>query len=209
MELTNAVHRAVQSTPELGTAVLLSGGIDPTDPTELFSIAGDEAAIRSAFAARDGIRSFDVTTVEDGLTYVYVREAEQEMVDQRRFQDVFTEDTLVATLPIQFHHEGYVEFTLVGTSTDLQRAVRMAGDLADVTVLSIGDGWIGNSGRQQLTDRQRDALRTAAEMGYYENPRRATQDEVAVVLDIAPSTVAEHLRKAESTLVSDALGIDG
>lgn len=211
-EATNAVHRAVQSAPELGDAVLLSGGIDPTDPTELFSIAGEASAVESALADREAVRSFDVTTVdggasrdEDDVTYVYVREQEQDQAGQQ-FQEAFTAGTLVATLPIRFRADGTVEFTVVGASDDLRSAVETAGELAAVTVLSVGEGWERDTGRGTLTGRQREVVRTAAELGYYENPRGGTQEEVADALDVASSTVAEHLRKAESKLVEQALG---
>lgn len=203
-EATNAVHRAVQTTDELGEAVLLSGGIDPTDPTELFTIAGEASAVESTLADREAIRDFDVTTVEQSLTYVYVREREQNAAGQQ-FQQAFTAGTLVATLPIRFRPDGAVEFTVVGASEDLRSAVETAGELAEVTVLSVGEGWDGDAG-QKLTGRQREVVRVASELGYYENPRGATQEEVAKELGVASSTVAEHLRKAESKLVDDELG---
>lgn len=200
---TSAVHRAVQSTDELGEATLLSGGTDPDDPTELFSVEGEESAVRDALADREAVRSFEVTTVDDGATYVHVRETEA--ADQRRLSAVFTAGTLVATLPIRYRPDGGVEFTVVGASDDLRTAVERASDLADVTVLAVGDGWTGPAPGARLTDRQREVVEVASALGYYENPRRTTQDEVAAELGLAPSTVAEHLRKAEARLVADAL----
>jgi hypothetical protein len=40
---------------------------------------------------------------------------------------------------------------------------------------------------------------------YYDSPRRATGEDVAAVMDCAPSTAAKHLRKAESKLVTGLL----
>ncbi|WP_134672377.1 helix-turn-helix domain-containing protein [Halorussus marinus] len=200
---TSPVHGAVQSTDGLGVATLLSGGIDPDDPTELFSIAGGEAAVRAALADCERVRSFDVTTVEADATYVYVREDGRD--DQRKFAELFTAGTLVATLPIRYRPDGRVELTLVGASDDLRSAVERASDLAEVTVATVGDGWTGGEPSRHLTDRQHEVLEAASALGYYDNPRGATQDEVAAELDLAPSTVAEHLRKAESRLVADAL----
>jgi len=48
-----------------------------------------------------------------------------------------------------------------------------------------------------LTERQREVLDAAVETGYYRDPRGATHEEVAAALDIAPTTVGEHLRKIE------------
>ena len=53
-----------------------------------------------------------------------------------------------------------------------------------------------------LTDRQREVIRTAWDVGYYEVPRGATTDDVAAELDLDPSTVAEHLQRAERNLLA-------
>lgn len=52
-----------------------------------------------------------------------------------------------------------------------------------------------------LTDRQREALRTAYEMGYFEIPRRASLDDVAAELGITASSVSERLRRGQTQLM--------
>lgn len=56
----------------------------------------------------------------------------------------------------------------------------------------------------EFTDKQLQALRTAHAGGYYDWPREVTAEEVAVELDLASSTFAQHLRAAERK-VFDAL----
>ena len=56
--------------------------------------------------------------------------------------------------------------------------------------------------KDRLTSRQVTALRTAHEKGYYEWPREHTAEEIAASLDIASSTLHQHLRSAERKLVS-------
>ena len=56
-----------------------------------------------------------------------------------------------------------------------------------------------------LTDRQREVVETAHELGYYEVPREASTEAVAAALDLDPSTVAEHLQRAERNLMSHHL----
>jgi hypothetical protein len=58
--------------------------------------------------------------------------------------------------------------------------------------------------RAALTDRQREVLETAHEMGYFEHPKESNATEVAAVLGINRSTFAEHLAAAQSKLL-DAL----
>lgn len=59
--------------------------------------------------------------------------------------------------------------------------------------------------RGQLTDRQREVLRTAYRMGYFEYPRSANATEVADALDIGLSTLAEHLAAAQGKLLDELL----
>jgi predicted DNA binding protein len=56
---------------------------------------------------------------------------------------------------------------------------------------------------QRLTDRQREVLATAHEMGYFEYPRGANASEVAAALDIQRSTFTEHLNTAQSKLLDE------
>jgi predicted DNA binding protein len=58
---------------------------------------------------------------------------------------------------------------------------------------------------RRLTDRQREVLHTAHEMGYFEYPRDANASEVATALDIEPSTFTEHLNAAQSKLLDELL----
>jgi len=57
-----------------------------------------------------------------------------------------------------------------------------------------------------LTDRQREALRTAYEMGYFEIPRGASLDAVAAELGITASALSERLRRAQTELIETTVG---
>lgn len=56
-----------------------------------------------------------------------------------------------------------------------------------------------------LTDRQREVATEALVRGYYDWPRKITNERLAAELDISRATLHEHLRKAERTLLSAAL----
>lgn len=60
--------------------------------------------------------------------------------------------------------------------------------------------------RQQLTERQREVIETANEMGYFEHPREANAGEVADELGICTSTMVEHLLTAQSKIYTDLFG---
>ena len=56
---------------------------------------------------------------------------------------------------------------------------------------------------RRLTDRQREVLCTAYEMGYFDYPRGANAGEVAEALGIKPSTFTEHLNAAQSKILDE------
>lgn len=57
----------------------------------------------------------------------------------------------------------------------------------------------------KLTRPQREALVTAAEMGYFDVPRQATLGDVADELDVSGPSLSERLRRAQATLVDEAV----
>jgi predicted DNA binding protein len=56
-----------------------------------------------------------------------------------------------------------------------------------------------------LTDRQDEALRIAYEVGYFDVPRSASLEDVAEKLGIAPSSVSERLRRAQTQLIEETV----
>lgn len=56
-----------------------------------------------------------------------------------------------------------------------------------------------------LTDRQREALRTAYELGYFDIPRKASLEDVATQLNISASSVSERLRRAQTGLIEESV----
>ncbi|WP_247729832.1 helix-turn-helix domain-containing protein [Halovivax limisalsi] len=56
--------------------------------------------------------------------------------------------------------------------------------------------------RSTLTDRQREVLEMAFEMGYYDWPRRHTGSEIADRLGISSATFSEHISAAERKLLA-------
>ncbi|MDS0257834.1 helix-turn-helix domain-containing protein [Haloarcula sp. S1CR25-12] len=60
---------------------------------------------------------------------------------------------------------------------------------------------------EELTERQLEVLRAAYLAGYYEWPRDTTAEELAETLDIASSTLHQHLRRAERNLFQEMLDI--
>lgn len=63
-----------------------------------------------------------------------------------------------------------------------------------------GSGHLGRVLRNELLQEQLEVLRTAHRLGYFDVPRQASAEDIAVELDIAQSTLSERLRLAEKRL---------
>ncbi|MDS0281050.1 PAS domain S-box protein [Haloarcula onubensis] len=78
-------------------------------------------------------------------------------------------------------------------------AVKQSRDRQPGTESDDGSLW------EELTDRQREVLRAAYLAGYYEWPRDTTAEQLADTLDIASSTLHQHLRRAERNILDELL----
>lgn len=102
--------------------------------------------------------------------------------------------------------EGGIEVTLVGEQDDIAQGIEAYDDEGmSVALQRISDYTGPTTALDTLTDRQLEILETAFDLGYFEVPRNVSTDEVADELGLDPSTVAEHLRRAERNLLSELL----
>lgn len=60
----------------------------------------------------------------------------------------------------------------------------------------------------RITDRQREAVLTAYEMGYFDIPRTTNLTDVATALGISAPSLSERLRRAHSHLIESVLSSD-
>lgn len=63
------------------------------------------------------------------------------------------------------------------------------------------------AGQYGLTDKQREALVTAWESGYFETPRKVTLDEVADQLGISQQALSNRLRRGQQNLIPSTLTV--
>ncbi len=83
-----------------------------------------------------------------------------------------------------------------GASIELRRVARGVDPAADAIELEAGS----------ITEKQREALELAVELGYYDSPRRADLAELAARLGVSKSAVSQRLNAAEATLVRELVG---
>lgn len=166
----------------------------------LHYVVGDADALEAAMRDVPEVIGFDVARVTDRSCYVYVRDA-----TTGPLRDMFapvTSGGLLVVPPVEYEPDGTVAFSMFGPDDELQDAVASVPAPVAVTIEAVGGlADTTTAVDATLTDRQREIVRTAVTMGYYEIPRTASQADIASELDCAPSTIAEHLRKAESQMM--------
>ncbi|QCC50022.1 helix-turn-helix domain-containing protein [Halapricum salinum] len=87
-----------------------------------------------------------------------------------------------------------------------RRSARDICDYVDVERLYVERGL--ETGRQTLTDRQREALALAHEHGYFETPSRTTLEDLSEDFGVTPQTLSRHIRDGVEKLVEDAITDD-
>lgn len=63
-------------------------------------------------------------------------------------------------------------------------------------------------GPHKLTEEQRTALKTAYELGYFNEPREAWLEDVADALDLSPSAVSGRIKRGTKSLIEGTLAVD-
>lgn len=123
--------------------------------------------------------------------------------------DVADNYSIVVDTPIEFTADNELELTLIGESSVIQELFAEAPESAQVTVERTGS-YEPKQDRlfSGLTARQQEVLLAAIEAGYYDDPRRATYDDVAEIVGCSATTVGEHLRKVERRLVREVAPVD-
>lgn len=167
----------------------------------LHYVEGDVEAFRAATEAVSKLVNLEIVGAGDGACYTFVNcETTPAM---RRLFGPLQEMTAIPVPPVTYHPDGRLSFAIVGPAAELQAAIEAVPEPIEVGIDEIGDiGSVDRVAETSLSPRQREALDAAVALGYYEIPREADHRAVADAIDCAPSTAAEHLRKAEETVLT-------
>lgn len=149
---------------------------------------------------------YEVLDMEGDQRYVYHHLQPDESDIAHRLISLLDEHRLMIVYPMRFDSETGATMTLMGTTETVQEAFRQlpAEIRRHVTIDRVTETMPLLGGvRSLLTERQREVLDAAIELGYYSVPRRVTSSDVADAVGCAPSTASEHLRKIEARVLSD------
>lgn len=167
-------------------------------------VEGDIAGFEAVVERVSEVVDYELTRASDDAFYAYIRD-ELTPESQAIFEAVATRPVVVVP-PVVYESDGTVSLSAFGSGAEIQAAFDLLPDFLDIGVREVG-GMDGLPGFHEtiLSARQQEAIRAGLRLGYYEVPREASHEDVAVAIDCAPSTAAEHLRKAESKLLSSVL----
>jgi len=161
---------------------------------------GNQERYERILADSEYVHRYAVTGVE-GRWYAYLQFEPKEI--NRRMLEHRQESAMMMEMPVETNPDGSMDVTLVGEEGAFADAVARDQDAYDVALLETGqrppriDDLFAC-----LTERQQTILETAVELGYYENPRQATQQDIADAVGATAGTVGEHLRKIEHRVFS-------
>lgn len=173
--------------------------------TQLYHVAGGNTeGIERSFAAHDCVHDWEIAVGDDDDCYVLVHGRSDEVV---RPLYAFVEDQPILIQPPIHCLEASWRFGVLGTDEAIQRAHDVAREHADVDVQGLHRHAPDRPrGLHGLTDRQREALRTAADIGFYDGARRGSFAELAAALDCSESAAHALLRRAEAALIEGVVG---
>lgn len=195
------MHQFIVNRDGYETVRLLGSTLGDGFHTALFHVEGwPPDAYEKRLRETSSIEEYALSTQSNRTFSVYVREKLTE--HDRGITDAFGQAGLVIVFPVVYRSEGEITVTLVGPAATLQDAIEdvpadIAVDLRDIG--SYDSRRVGN--QRDLTARQAEAVAAAVECEYYENPRVGSVEDVAESMGCAPSTAAEHLRRAERTVM--------
>lgn len=172
----------------------------------LCQVSGDLDRARELFGDHPDVLSSTITGEGDGagLSYMHVRPPETitNLIELPREHEV------VFDFPIEGIRADEIRVTMIGESDDtLQQAMADIPEEIDVMVERVRP--YPSSPEKvsgMLTERQREILDIAVDLGYYQVPREATHADIAERAELDPGTVSEHMQKIESRVFDELAG---
>ena len=193
----SAMYRVLSGAPYLDSAVGLHWNVSDDRLGLMVYAEGDLTAFRDEIRDVPEVLDFETVTAGDGRFYAYLRNELSDL--SRRLFGTFTRGSLLVVPPLRYGGDGSVTLSVFGPAEEVRAAVEAVPPPFEVTVEEVsGMGATPGLVGPLLSPRQREAVEVAIAVGYYDIPRTGGHEAIAAEMDCAPSTAAEHLRKAES-----------
>jgi DNA-binding CsgD family transcriptional regulator len=161
---------------------------------------GDIEGLRRVLSESPAVFEFSVSGDDAGF-FTYTRYAADDLT--RLLMEGRRESSYLMDMPVEHTDDGGLRMTCIGTEAAFTAAFSEQPEGIRVEVERTGPYTPGpRHVVSRLTERQREVLRAAVDLGYYREPREATHDEIAAGTGLSETTVGEHLRKIEATVFS-------
>lgn len=167
----------------------------------LYQLRGDLDTARGIVENADDILGYTMSQTRDSIhAYVHLEPTDE----LRELLHIPKEYEVIPDFPFEFTSQGGAHLCVVGDYDQIRRAM---GEVPSAYSLQLTSTGIYQPTAErlfaELTDRQRETLKTAVELGYYQDSREATYKDIAEALDRTDGTVGEHLRKVESKVMEE------
>lgn len=201
VEKTHPVEQALAETPDITpVAIHQTKLLDDGTCITLLQVRGTLDRLHDVLSSHSSVWEYAVAGERDG--FVYLQSDPHELAQS--LLTVQDNSELIVEMPLEHTDDGGLRATVIGDNETFQRAVDALPADIEFTIERIGN--YHPDMRQlfsTLTDRQQEILSAAIHKGYYEDPRRASQRDIAERLGIAPGTVSQHLRRIEAKVFSE------
>lgn len=172
------------------------------DGVVIYRCSGNEEQLAERLDEHTEIVESEIFSVDEEGFNLYVRFKPGSPVTD--LLEIADENGLIVDTPFDFTEDG-IEMTVVGKNERVQESLPEFMRLTEnaETVLNQVGKYVPEESdlERALTERQSEVVEAAVEVGYYDNPRQATHEDVAELLDCTASTAGEHLRKAEAKIM--------
>lgn len=200
------LFRTLADSPLVDEARLVEWNLSsPERATLLFAADADAEELRPEIADTETATAVEVSAMDEQLCYLLLTLKPSVTPILREALGSVTRPGLVVVKPVVYR-DGQVHARFVGDAERLQAALDSFPAAVDVTVHAIGEFHATRAVPSgTLSERQREAVEVALDLGYYDHPRNVTHEAVAERLGCSASTASEHLQKAESKLIERAM----
>ncbi|WP_254822421.1 helix-turn-helix domain-containing protein [Haloglomus halophilum] len=169
----------------------------------MYEISGDPDRIMGIIQEHDQSIGYQVTRGE-GTVLEHAHFEPTPVVDE--LLDMMEEYEFAIDMPMIFTDDGRLRVTLIANDNTISEVFASVPEDIHFEVERTGEYEAGSSRIfSLLTERQREVLRAAIECGYYQEPREATHADVADAVGLTATTVGEHLRRIEATLMNEVV----
>ena len=176
----------------------------PEEFAAIFRIEFEDPASRIEDYVADDILEIQMLEDEGAGTYTYFIKSRPMAVEAARF-DPFSAGGYLS-IPFEIK-DGRARMTYLGSGRQVRaflEGVERAG--VRYRVASVTDAKFSHdSPLSRLTEKQRRVLVSAYRLGYYDEPRRISSQELARRMRIGSSTLVNHRRRAERRLLRELI----